>query len=158
MGKRATLLRRAARPHGPGDAGGYNAKTKASLAIKKKIKKKVKIGAAATGAGSTRVNDATTKSASGDMFSLALPTVPAGTSCCDEDAVLGDDEMQQQQPAFQDNSKEAFFRQVLNAAASSKASGMIPADEHRARCNELKRLKAERAAKKAERFAAHKKC
>ena len=42
----------------------------------------------------------------------------------------------------------------MNAAPT----GQIPADEHQAHCAELKRIKAERQARKAERFAAHKKC
>ena len=59
---------------------------------------------------------------------------------------------------FEDGSKESLLRNILTSAAAAQPTGMIPADEHRARVTHLKRLKADRAARKAVNFAAHKKC
>ena len=61
-------------------------------------------------------------------------------------------------PAFEDEQKQDLFAQVLQAAKNAAPVQLIGIDRHRAHCEELKRVKAERMAKKAERFANHQKC
>ena len=160
MGKRAGLLRVAARAHGP-SAGGSSSSKKTK--IKKKLKVKPKASALATSAATTAAAAcATATSAASDgLFALALPPVTGqvAVSIRRGKKKRAKDEMEKlDAPAFEDSSKNAMFQQILSAAKTSKPSGMIAADEHRARCEELKRVRAERQALKAERFAAHKKC
>ena len=151
MGKRSGLLRVGARPHGPGDAGGAN-KTKSKIKKKKpKTKNKIKIKAAAV---KTTVASAGTD----DMFALALPVAaePHKIKKRDRDAEMADDV--DRPAAFEDEGKSALMRKILESARSAAPENLIGADAHRARMSELKRRKADRAAKRAERFAAHQKC
>ena len=158
MGKRAGLLRVGARPHAPGGAGGYNKPT-AIQKKKKKIKKlKIKAPAAKPTASAAAAVNGTPDDA--DMFALAIPAIASNRQGkkkrrIDRD---GEAEMVEQPAAFEDNGKEDMFRKILQASANAAPRALIPADEHRARMEELRRAKAERTALRAERFAAHKKC
>ena len=164
MAKRSGLLRRGAKPHGPGGAGGYE-KSKSAISAKK-IKKRLKIkgvksavAAAVSSDSSRKMREAASSSqhAPNDLFALALPTAPPDESRFALAAADADEEMIERKPAFaEDESKEALFRRILSQAtqgSKDKKPAMIPADAHRARVNELKQRKANRAAMKAERFA-----
>ena len=164
MAKRSGLLRRGAKPHGPGGAGG-NEKSKSAISAKK-IKKRLKIkgvksavAAAVSSDSSRKMREAASSSqhAPNDLFALALPTAPPDESRFALAAADADEEMIERKPAFaEDESKEALFRRILSQAtqgSKDKKPAMIPADAHRARVNELKQRKANRAAMKAERFA-----
>jgi uncharacterized membrane protein YebE (DUF533 family) len=158
MAKRSGLLRVAARPHAPGAAGGSKSSSAKKIKknkLKKERKKLKKTTAAAAVASISAASASALASMDDDMFAMAVPT-----------PVPQQQQQQQQRPievvetvsAFQDQSKDELFRSILSAAAGSKPTGKIPADEHRARMEELKRQRSERQALKAERFAAHKKC
>ena len=164
MAKRSGLLRRGAKPHGPGGAGGYE-KSKSAISAKK-IKKRLKIkgvksavAAAVSSDSSRKMREAASSSqhAPNDLFALALPTAPPDESRFALAAADADEEMIDRKPAFaEDESKEALFGRILSQAtqgSKDKKPAMIPADAHRARVNELKQRKANRAAMKAERFA-----
>ena len=156
MGKRAGLLRVGARPHGPGNAGGSNKRT--AIQKKKKHKKlKIKPPAAKPTTAAAAVNGTADHA---DMFALALPAVASSCQAKKKRRVDrdGEAEMVEQPAAFEDDSKEDMLRKILRASANAAPRALIPADEHRARMEELRRAKAERAALRAERFAAHKKC
>jgi len=159
MGKRSGLLRVAARAHGP-SAGGSSSNKKTK--IKKKLRVKQKPSAVAASAVTTAATECAASAASDGLFALALPPVAAQVAISirrsKKKRAKGDEEAVEAPNAFEDSSKNAMFQQILSSAKTSRPSGMIPADEHRARCEELKRVRAERQALKAERFAAHKKC
>ena len=149
MAKRSGLMRVAAKPHKPGDAGGYK---RSSLKILKK--KKVR-----TAKATTKVNKVAAAAASSaavdDMFALGISTSPKKRK---DDQPMREAPIVPELPAFEDDSKAALFRSILQASKNADVTSRIPADEHRELCNSLKRKKAERAALRAERFAQHKKC
>ena len=171
MGKRAALMRAAAKPHAA-NAGGYKSATKKK--IKKKLRVKPQRAAVATAAVSVA---AAASSLSDDMFALALPTAAprpflpphaAGKKPPSKQAKRKSRfELPAEMPAVEpvaafggDATKESMLRSILAAAkgADGGESALIPADAHRQRCINLKAKKLERAAKKAERWRAHKKC
>ena len=149
MPKRGGLMRMVTKPHGPGDAGGY------ASSIKKKNKVKVKASGTATSAATAAVTSA---AAADDLFAMALPTklsVRASKKKRRDDLAA---EPVERVPAFEDEQKQDLFAQVLAAARNAAPVQLIGIDRHRAHMEELKRVKAERNAKKAERFAKHLKC
>lgn len=118
---------------------------------KKKSKLKVKPTATAATAAKAAV-----VTASDDMFAMALPSMSVRAKKRRDHAEV---DMIETVPAFEnDDEKESLFRRVLEASKGGGQTGLIPADEHRAHMDELKRKKAERQANKAMRFKNHQKC
>lgn len=168
MGKRAGLLRSAAKPHLPGDAGGDRIIKKKKIKKKKplKIKKLAKDTAAAAAASTT-----TTAAPADDMFAMALPTAaisdavrfalpkePKRKRKGGGDVAMAEDTEVDRPAAFEDESKDELFRRILSSAKQAAPVDLIPADVHRAHVGDLKRRKQNRAAQKAERFSLHLKC
>lgn len=161
MAKRSGLLRIGSRAHKPGDAGGEKIKK-----IKKKSKIKVKAAVRKTSvATKAAAAVAAAPVAMDDMFAMALPAVSSGANPTRPGdgkkrgrfSMVPDEEIERP-AAFEDESKETMFQRILSSAKGATHQPRIAADEHRVHMNALKAAKAERAARKMERFKAHLKC
>ena len=150
MPKRSGLMRMASRPHAQDLSKSSDPK------IGKKKKKSKGLIKQPTAIAATAAKAAVVAAASSDdMFAMALPSMSVKATKKKREV-----EMVEHVPAFEgNNEKEDLFRRVLEAAkGSTHYKALIPADEHRAHMDELKRKKAERRAMKAERFRLHQKC
>ena len=156
MGKRSGLLKLAARPHAYGAAGGgTKPKVGGGVKLKKKKKMKVKLGkkegaAAATPMAATAILAAIDQD--DDMFAKALPTIAALRAKKEQGKRSKAKEAVDQVAAFEDAGTEDMFRRVLSGAMQQRPAALLPADEHRARMEELKRKSMEKRAAKAARW------
>lgn len=167
MGKRAGMMKLAARAHGPGGAGGGLTAGKKGSMKKRKIQKKVKIQKVAP---STTAAPSAGDAEGDDFFGLAIPVGSAlrarklekrkkralstgGPSSSPASANLS---LVERAPAFGDAEKDSLLQSILQGAmrnAADTAPRALAADEHRARCEELKRAQHHKRLLKAQRWA-----
>ena len=161
-------MKMAAREHGPGGAGGGLAGSKKGTKMKKrKIQKKVKIQKMTP---STTAAQSALDADGDDLFGLAIPVVSAlrarklekrkkkalnagGPSISPASANLS---LVERVPGFEDAEKDSLLQSILQGAmrnAADTAPRAIVADEHRARCEELKRAQHQKRLLKAQRWA-----
>ena len=149
MVKRSSLVKLAGKAHGPGDAGGYERKTKPT-----KIKKKIKIKKQSSSTATSAVMAA----AADDMFAMGIDTKLSVRARKKKNRKQKEEAAMVPMPmpvAFEDEKKQSMLDQILAAAkGNNRTSVGVPVDEHRARTEELRRAKVERQALKAERWAA----
>ena len=164
MAKRSGLLRIGSRSHLPGDAGG---EARAKKIKKKKKTTKIKVRAVSAVKPTTSVFAAASGPAD-DLFALGLPATSAsmddrfmapasGKKKRERDASQPPADVERP-AAFEDESKQDLMRKILSAASTAAPVELIGPDRHRAHVDDLKRRKADRAARRAERFSQHLKC
>ena len=152
MGKRGGLLRVAMRSHGPG----LDEHSVGSSKIRKSKKSKQQPSHIAVAAAKAAAME------DDDMFAMALPvnisvfrTKKRSKSDTER---IGEREASDADHAA-NQSKQDLFEQILaNAKAAAPSDQGCRAMEHRKQMDLVKAQKAERLARKHERFHAHKKC